>query len=524
MTAEMTLPSSETTRPQNVLLGGVTALAQSAWMGFALASDVLEQIRLSPSGILRRMQVIRPTLPRTISIKNLLTREYSVSEASFILMASFFLSAALGAVRQVLFNAQFGVSAQANAYYAAFRLPDTLFSLIAGGALSSAMIPVLLNARQKDGEASGWRLISVVLTSLLLVFAIIVLAVEIFAPLLVTRLLAPGFDGETSALTVTLTRIMLIQPIILLLGSVATAVLNSRNQFLLTGLSIVSHNVSLIVSILLLKYFPTLGIFGPTVGVIGGAILQVLILSPGLRGEGYSVGILFTLADQRLREVVRLLIPNGLSVSVNYAGFIVDTSYATRAVDPAGLAAIYNAFLLVGLPIALLGQAIGQAAFPRLAAQAEAENWTEMRRMLLRSLGASIALALPAVAALLLLGRPTIRVLFERGEFSSAAGDLTFSVLVAYAVALPAYVATEVITRGLISLRDTRTPLFTNTGQLILRILLISILLPRLDVVAIPAAFAISSTIETLTLALVLFLKLRTKLQIAPAGLEGVRS
>lgn len=524
MTAEMTLPSSETTRPQNVLLGGVTALAQSAWMGFALASDVLEQIRLSPSGILRRVQVIRPALPRNISLKNLLTREYSVSEASFILMASFFLSAALGAVRQVLFNAQFGVSAQANAYYAAFRLPDTLFSLIAGGALSSAMIPVLLNARQKDGEASGWRLISVVLTSLLLVFAIIVLTVEIFAPLLVTRLLAPGFDGETSALTVTLTRIMLIQPIILLLGSVATAVLNSRNQFLLTGLSIVSHNISLIVSILLLKFFPTLGIFGPTVGVIGGAILQVLILSPGLRGEGYSVGILFTLADQRLREVVRLLIPNGLSVSVNYAGFIVDTSYATRAVDPAGLAAIYNAFLLVGLPIALLGQAIGQAAFPRLAAQAEAENWTEMRRMLLRSLGASIGLALPAVAALLLLGRPTIRILFERGEFTSAAGDLTFSVLAAYAIALPAYVATEVITRGLISLRDTRTPLFTNSGQLVLRILLISMLLPRLDVVAIPAAFAISSTIETVTLALVLFLKLRTKLQTAPAGLEGIRS
>jgi len=514
MTAEMAIPSTETTKPQKVLLGGITALAQSAWMGFALASDVLEQLRLAPSGILRRIQVIRPAIPRNISLKNLLTREYSVGEASFILMASFFLSAALGAVRQVLFNAQFGVSPEANAYYAAFRLPDTLFSLIAGGALSSAMIPVLLNARQKDGEASGWRLISVVLTSLLSVFALLILAVEIFAPALVTRLLAPGFDAETSDLTVRLTRIMLIQPMILLLGSVATAVLNSRNQFLLTGLSVVSHNISLIASILSLKLFPNLGIFGPTAGVIGGAILQALILSPGLRGGGYSIGILFDLANQRLREVVRLLIPNGLSVGVNYSGFIVDTSFATRAADPAGLAAIYNAFLLVGLPIALLGQAIGQAAFPRLAAQAEAENWSEMRRILLRSLGASIALALPAVGALLLLGRPTIRILFEHGEFTSMAGDLTFRVLVAYAIALPAYVATEVITRGLISLRDTRTPLFTNSGQLILRIVLISVLLGSMDVVAIPAAFAISATIETLILATVLFLKLRSRSQL----------
>jgi putative peptidoglycan lipid II flippase len=511
MTAEMAIPSSETTKPQNVLLGSVTALAQSAWMGFALASDVLEQIRLAPSGILRRAQVIRPTIPRNLSLKNLLTREYSVGEASFILMASFFLSAALGAVRQVLFNAQFGVGQQANAYYAAFRLPDTLFSLIAGGALSSAMIPVLLNARQKDGEESGWRLISVVLTALLSVFALLILAVEIFTPALVTRLLAPGFDAQTSDLTVRLTRIMLIQPMILLLGSVATAVLNSRNQFLLTGLSIVSHNVSLIASILILKLYPNLGIFGPTLGVIGGAILQALILSPGLRGNGYGVGILFDLANHRLREVVRLLIPNGLSVSVNYAGFIVDTSYATRAVDPAGLAAIYNAFLLVGLPIALLGQAIGQAAFPRLAAEAEAENWTGMRRMLMRSLGAAVALSLPAVGALLWLGRPTIRILFEHGEFTAAAGDLTYRVLVAYAVALPAYIATEVITRGLISLRDTRTPLFTNTAQLILRILLITVLLNSLGVVAIPAAFAISSTVETLTLAAVLLLKLRNR-------------
>src|SRR5690349_10421885 len=513
MTAEMAIPSSETTKPQKVLLGGITALAQSAWMGFALASDVLEQLRLAPSGILRRVQVIRPGIPRDLSLRNLLTREYSVGEASFILMASFFLSAALGAVRQVLFNAQFGVSQQANAYYAAFRLPDTLFSLIAGGALSSAMIPVLLNARQKEGEESGWRLISVVLTCLLSVFALLILAVEIFTPALVTRVLAPGFDAETSDLTVTLTRIMLIQPMILLLGSVATAVLNSRNQFLLTGISVVSHNVSLIASILALRLFPNLGILGPTMGVIGGALLQALILSPGLRGDGYRVGLLFDLANQRLGEVVRLLIPNGLSVSVNYAGFIVDTSYATRAVNPAGLAAIYNAYLLVGLPIALLGQAIGQAAFPRLAAQAEAENWTEMRRVLLRSLGGAVALALPAVGALLWLGRPTIRILFEHGEFSAAAGDLTYSVLVAYAIGLPAYVATEVITRGLISLRDTRTPLFTNSGQLIARILLIAILLPAMDVVAIPAAFAISSTLETLILATVLFLKLRSKSQ-----------
>ena len=127
------------------------------------------------------------------------------------------------------------------------------------------------------------------------------------------------------------------------------------------------------------------------------------------------------------------------------------------------------------------------------------------------------------MGALLLLGRPTIRVLFEHGEFSSAAGNLTYSVLVAYAIALPAYVATEVITRGLIALRDTRTPLFTNSAQLILRIVLISILLGRLGVVAIPAAFAISATLETLTLAGVLFLKLRGRSESPLEALDNIQ-
>src|SRR5436853_2359784 len=137
-------------------------------MGSVQASDVLESRRTAPA--VPRWRVIIPRLPQ-LRLAGLLTREFSIAEASFILMVSFFLSAALGAVRQVLFNAQFGVGLEANAYYAAFRLPDTLFSLIAGGALSSAMIPVLLGTIQEDGRAAGWRLTNVVLTTLLAVFA-----------------------------------------------------------------------------------------------------------------------------------------------------------------------------------------------------------------------------------------------------------------------------------------------------------------------------------------------------------------
>jgi putative peptidoglycan lipid II flippase len=134
-----------------------------------------------------------------------------------------------------------------------------------------------------------------------------------------------------------------------------------------------------------------------------------------------------------------------------------------------------------------------------------------MRQTLLRSLGAALGLAIPALLALLLLGRFVIRILFERGNFDAATGDLTFQVLEIYALALPFYVATELVTRGLIALRDTRTPLFTNLLQFGGRILLMTLLFDRLDVLAVPAAFAISASLETLLLSAVLWVRLRRR-------------
>jgi putative peptidoglycan lipid II flippase len=415
----------------------------------------------------------------------------------------------------VLFNAQFGAGIEANAYYAAFRLPDTLFSLIAGGALSSAMIPVLLSATAEEGQKAAWRLTSLVLTVLLAAFAVVILIGEIFTPFFISNLLAPGFDAPTTALTVQLTRIMLLQPVILAVASVATAVLNSQNRFALTAASIASHNVALITGILAARFIPGLGILGPTLGVVGGAILQTLILVPGMWRQGFKLGVAWDFGNVRLREVIRLLIPNGLSVGVNYAGFILDTAFASKAPEFAALPAITNAWLLAGLPVALLGQAIGQSVFPRFAAHAASLDWRQMRRTVLGALGAAVGLAIPAVLALIFLGRPVIHILFERGKFDAAAGELTNAVLIAYAVALPAYVATEVVTRGLIALRDTRTPLLTNSVQLAGRFALLSLLIGAQGVLAIPVALAITATAEMIALLSVLMVKLGRRLRAA---------
>ncbi|MEZ4675125.1 MAG: murein biosynthesis integral membrane protein MurJ [Caldilineaceae bacterium] len=440
----------------------------------------------------------------------LFTREFSITEGSAILIASFFVSAVLGALRQVLFNAQFGVGVEANAYYAAFRLPDTLFSLIAGGTLSNAMIPVLIGTVRKDSEEAGYRLISLVFTSMMVVMSVIVLLLMLFTPLFVRYVLAPGFDAETAQLTITLTRIKLLQPFILSVGSVATAVLNSRNQFLLPAISIMTYNLTLIGGILLAGIYPPIGIYGPTFGTVVGAVFQIIILWPGLavlRGRRWFT---WDPGNRRLREVVYLLIPNGLSAVVNYGGAIIDTAFASLANRLVALPAVYNAVLLANLPVTLLGYAVGLAAFPRFAERAETGDWHAMRRLVLIVLAIACSLSFVAMATIYLVGRLVVHLLFEHGQFDAAAGDVTFSVLQVYALGLPVHVGTEILSRALISMRDTRTPLFTNIGQLISRATIMWLAIEPYGLFAIPMAFVSSSALETIVLALVLFYKLRT--------------
>src|SRR3982074_3652763 len=132
-------------RPQ-LMLSGFAALAESVWMGAPQASDVLEVLNLARS----RWRPTRPRRPR-LQLAGLLTRALSIAEGRFGLMASVFFSALLGAVRQVLFNSQFGAGAEASAYYAAARLPDALFSQAPGLVILVFFDAVLLSTRH-DGR------------------------------------------------------------------------------------------------------------------------------------------------------------------------------------------------------------------------------------------------------------------------------------------------------------------------------------------------------------------------------------
>jgi putative peptidoglycan lipid II flippase len=448
---------------------------------------------------------------------NFSLRRFSITEGAFIFSLAYIASKLLGVVRQVMFNALFGTGPEATAYYAAFRLPDTIFNLIAGGALISAFVPIFLSYDTQRGEREAWRLASLVFNVLLVGLTTLVLLAEIVVPAFVTKLLVPGLPPFEQNLTITLTRIMLLHSLILGLGSVATAILNSRRQFLRPALSIAIYDVGLIGGLVVSFAIPRVGIYGPSFGVLVSAIMQVGILIPALAKQGVRYSFLWDLKHPGLHEILGLLIPNMIGVSIGSIGVIFDTAIASYLPDKASIPAIANAVMLFGLPSVFLAQAVSQSLLPQITMHATYGRYMRMSLTILKIVGGAVLLCIPAAFILYFLGKPTIHIFFQHGAFTEHSSALTSMALFGYAVGLPGLTANVLLVTCFYALKDARTPLFTGIVTFVVRIalllLLFHLLTGRYSILTIPLATSITSTAESVCLSLILFVRLRRKIR-----------
>ncbi len=445
-------------------------------------------------------------------------RHFSIVEAMALLITAYLASRGLGLVRQTLFNALFGTGPEAAAYLAAARVPETLFDLVTSGALSNALIPIFVSHERNRGEREVWRLASLVLNLLLVILTIVVLIGEFIAPTFVSRLLVPGYSAAEQAKVIALTRIMLLQPLILGIGTVAGAVLSSKRQFLLPALAIAVYNLGIIGGLLVSLTVPGVGIYGPTFGVLAAAALQALVQGFGLFKEGFRYSFVWDVRAPGLWEALRMLGPNALSVTVASFAVVLDTAFISYYPDRNSLAAQHNAHLLFTLPVTLVGIVIAQAALPQMSLHAAKGRYLRLRQTILAVVGGSVLVSIPCALFLYLFGRPIIRILFQHGAFTHHATMLTSLALIGYAVGLPGQVAGQLLTRSLYSLKDTFTPLCTNILMLAARIgltiVFIRILTGKYLILAIPLALSIAATAEALLLALLLFNRLRKKVRL----------
>jgi putative peptidoglycan lipid II flippase len=453
-------------------------------------------------------------------------RRFSIAEAAFLLMMGILASRGLGVIRQVTFNAIFGTGVQASAYYAAFRLPDTLFNLVAGGTLIHAFVPIFVSYDKERGEREIWRLTSLVFNVMFATLAALLLIAEFMAPTFVNRFLVPGFSPSEQALTTTLTRIMLFQPLILGLSTVMSGVLSSRRQFALPALALAVYNIGLIGGLICTLIFPGVGIYGPTFGVLAAAVCHSLVQVPGLVKQKVRYFFVWDLKDPGLHAVLRLLIPSLLAVAVTSIGAVIDIAFTSFFRDKGSIAALNNAELLFALPVALLGQVVAQAALPRLSLLALEHHYVHLRRVVVKVVGVAILLSIPAAILLAVLGKPVIHLLFQHGAFTRRSSDLVYIALLGYALILPGRVADELLNRSFYALKDARTPLFTEIialgARIGLIILLVRLLHGKYLLLSIPLAVGGAAALEAVLLGFLLLARLRTKVKM-DRGMQGLQ-
>lgn len=378
----------------------------------------------------------------------------TLARAGLIVTAAFLVSRLLGGVRVIVIGATVGVDADLDTFFAAFRIPDLVFQLVAAGALSSALIPVVSGLLATDEETRAWRVVSTVANLMLVGLAVLAVVLFAAAPLVVP-LVAPGFTAEQLDQTVTLTRIMLLSPILLALGAVATSVLNARGRFAASALAPIVYNLGIIAGALFLA--PTLGMTGLAVGVVLGSLGHLAIQLRPLVGAGFRYEPRLGLGDAQARRALALMAPRALGLGASQITFVAMTAFAS-GLAAGSVSAFFIAMTLLQIPLGVIGVPLGIVILPALSRELANGSVDAFLGLVGRGLRLMLFLMLPIAVLGIVLARDVVTLLFDYGAFTDEAVGLTARTLQVFLVGLAAHALIAVLARAFYAGQDTATP------------------------------------------------------------------
>ena len=423
----------------------------------------------------------------------------------------------MGLIRGILVASAFP-AAELDAFSAANRVSETLFNLIAAGALGSAFLPTFTGLLVRNDRVSAWKLASSLINLLTLILSLAALLAALFAPQIVRYLLAPGLsrDPHLFALTVSLLRIQTISAVLFGLGGLVISILNAHQIFFIPQITAAMYQMGQIFGVLVLARW--MGIYGLAWGVVIGASLFLLIQLPSLfklKGE-FSPSLGWTNPD--LRNVVRLMGPRVFGAAVVQLNFWVNTNLGSRMAAGSLISLSYG-FMLMLMAQAVIAQSVAIAAMPTFSAQHALGKQDEMRTSLASALRGIFLLALPASVGLILLARPIVSMLYQHGEFNATVAEMTAWALLWYAAGLVGHSIMEVLTRAFYAQHDTKTPVIIGTIAMGLNVVF-SFAFARLFVQIgwMPhGGLALANSLATALEATALFVFMRQRLK----GIEG---
>ncbi|HLA79865.1 MAG TPA: murein biosynthesis integral membrane protein MurJ [Vicinamibacteria bacterium] len=415
------------------------------------------------------------------------------------------LSRILGLVRDVVFARLVGLGPYADAFHAAFRIPNLLRDLFAEGALSAAFVPTYTKARAESAER-GFELASRALSLLAVILSGLCLLGFLFATPLV-GFLAAGF-AETPGkleLTVRLTRIMLPFLPLVSFAAVAMGVLNAHGRFDIPALAPSMFNLVAIVwgaVLWALNYGPERVVFGWAVATLAGGLAQFLVQVPALWREGWRFRPRWAPWDPGILAIAKLMAPATVGLAAVQVNIFISTRFASH--DESAVAALQYAFRILYLPIGLFGVSVGTVATVGLARRAAAGDTAGLKGTLQHSLCNLAFLTVPATLGLLLLPVPIVRLLFERGRFRPEDTAMTALALLLYGIGLPAYAGVKVLAPAFYAMGSPRIPFLASVSAVAANLVTILALHSQLGFRAIPLGTSVGSLLNAVILLLAL--------------------
>ena len=401
-----------------------------------------------------------------------------------------------GVLRDRLLAGSFGASSQLDAYYAAFRIPDTLYTLFVIGALSAGFIPLFAEYAEKRGHHEAMKLVSQVFSLIGLVMAIISVVGIISAPWFVP-LTVPGFSPETRTLTVQLSRLMFLSPLFLGLSAVMGGVLQSTKRFFSFSLAPVLYNVGIIVGILC--FAPIWGIRGVVMGVVLGALLHFLAQLSVVWKLGMPRLPWPSLKPEGVRRLLPLMLPRIAGLAVTQTNLIIILIFASSV--GVGSVAVFNlANNLQSFALGLIGISFAIAAFPVLSqamGASKPDHFVATFRATIRKI---LFFILPITALLILLRVQIVRTILGDGRFNWNDTIRTYTVLGWLALSLPAQCIVPLGARAFYAMQNSKTPLYIGLAAEAMNLLLAWSLRGTFGITGLAIAFSVSSLINAVLL------------------------
>ncbi|MBI2091942.1 MAG: murein biosynthesis integral membrane protein MurJ [Deltaproteobacteria bacterium] len=412
------------------------------------------------------------------------------------------ISRILGLLRDSVVAYFFGTKAVADAFYVAFRIPNLLRRLLAEGSLTMAFVPVFTEYLKQSRE-EGKRVADIVFTYLSILLVLITICGVIFAPWIV-RAVAYGFGGSPDkfALTVYLTRIMFPYIFLVSLMAFAMGVLNTLKIFGAPAASPILLNLGIIAGAAILSRFfaePTVGL---ALGVVIGGIFQLLLQIPWLKKEGMIPKFNFNWKHPALKRVGLIMLPSVYGGAVYQINVLVITLLASF-LPHGSVSYLWYADRVNEFPLGLFAVAVATATLPTLSEHAADNNAQAFKDTLNYGLRIAWTESIPAMVGIILLAEPIVRLLFQRGEFSSESTKGTVGALIYFAAGIPFITGVRNIVPAFYAMKDSRTPVITATAALVVNAVLSLILMKVMLHRGLALSMAIASAINFVLLAYV---------------------